>query len=142
MDVATTFDDELPARPCSLWRLRERFRGWLEPAVEDAFVRHDLVLTMSELAAAALRTHDESVPAGLHARAWIDDEQIVLEVADGPGDRVDESADADPGGGLAVVASLVDVLSVRALGGATHIRASMDLRTPPRADGFPGIVQG
>jgi anti-sigma regulatory factor (Ser/Thr protein kinase) len=129
MDVASHFDDELPARPSSLHALRRRFRRWLEPAVPGRVARNDIVLTMSELAAVTLREHEGEDLGRLHARAWIDGDGIVIEVVDGRGDVLDARArqldSAAPG--LAVVASLVDVLSVRAAGGATQIRARMDL---------------
>jgi hypothetical protein len=127
MDAATTFDDELPARPSSLGRLRKRFRAWLEPAVGDAFVRDDIVLTMSELAAAMLADHADHAGDQLHAQAWIDDDAIVLEVLDGHGDDLADPWPTEATPGLVVVAALVDVLSVRDVDGATLIRARMDL---------------
>ncbi len=138
MNVATMlFDDELPARPSSLCRLRHRFRNWLEPAVRDTFTRNDIVLTMSELAAATLRGHERGVAGDLHARAWMDDDSIVLEVVDGHDDHAGDEQDerrAEPGTALSVVASLVDVLSVRERDGKMQVRARIDL--PARLGGL------
>jgi hypothetical protein len=117
------FDEALPARPASLHCLRDHFRHWLERAVPSAFVRRDLVLTMSELASVTLR-HESDDESNLHARAWVDGEGIVLEVSDGLG-RDAESDESAPE--LAVVASLVDVLSMRSRGGTAQIRARVDL---------------
>lgn len=117
------FDEALPARAASLHGLRDRFRRWLERAVPSPFARNDLVLTMSELAAVTLRHDNED--DDLHARAWVDGEGIVLEVTDGFGDDTDDSTESAPE--LAVVASLVDVLSMRSSGGTARLRARVDL---------------
>jgi anti-sigma regulatory factor (Ser/Thr protein kinase) len=119
------FECELPATARSLARLRARFSGWLTAIGVGDFGRRDLTLTISELAAATLG--DGSVGGHrLRARAWRDDEGVVIEVTD-HGDVVDaraRSLDAVHGGrGLAIVASLADVLTVRHVDGAKAMRA-------------------
>jgi hypothetical protein len=121
-----SFELDVPADVRSLARLRARFGTWLEGCVSDDFVRSDLVLTMSEMAAAALPTTG-SHRGSLRARAWSDDDSVVIEVVDGDGSVLDaraRSLDADDGGrGLAVIATLADVLTVDDAAGATSIRA-------------------
>jgi hypothetical protein len=131
------FECELPATPRSLVKLRARFGAWLDCNVRDRFVRNDLVLTMSEMANAALpddasRTpHDEAI----HACAWTDRDGIVLEVIDGPSDMIEAGTrslgEGDGGRGLAVIATLADVLTVDDADGATAIRVRRDW---PRGD--------
>jgi anti-sigma regulatory factor (Ser/Thr protein kinase) len=121
------FECELPANTRSLARLRARFAGWLTAIGVGDFVRRDLVLTISELATASL----EDVEGGkggqrLRARAWRDDAGVAIEVSDdrGPLDaRVRSPDPGDRGRGLAIVATLADVLSVRETEGGRTMRA-------------------
>src|SRR3954454_6042239 len=130
------FACELPADPKSLARLRARFAGWLTAIGVGEFVRRDLVLTISELATASL---DDASEAGhwLRARAWRDDQGVAIEVSDDRGslDARAHSPDVgDRGRGLAVVATLADVLSVREVEGGRAMRARIGwehLAAPP-----------
>ena len=89
------FDCELPATPRSLARLRARFAGWLDAIGVADFVRRDLLLTVSELA-------DRGGVIDARARGL----------------------DAIPAGrGLAIVASVVDVLTVRDIDTGRGLRA-------------------
>ena len=119
------FECELPATARSLARLRARFSGWLTAIGAGDLLRRDLTLTISELASATLGDDPEGGHR-LRARAWRDDEGVVIEVIDhrDVGDARARSLDAVHGGrGLAIVASLADVLTVRDVDGTKAMRA-------------------
>jgi anti-sigma regulatory factor (Ser/Thr protein kinase) len=121
------FECDVPATTRSLAGLRARFRGWLTALGIPDLPRSDLVLTISELAAAALDgvTEDEH---RLRVGAWSDDEGVAIEVSDDLGatdPRVRAPDPGDRGRGLAVVATLADVLAVREVEGGRSMRARL-----------------
>jgi hypothetical protein len=124
--MSRSFECDVPANVRSLATLRSRFGDWLDGFMQDCFARGDLVLTMSEMATAALsvREHERGT---LRARAWTEEAGVVLEVVDVEGSvldaRVRNHEEGDGGRGLSVIASLADVLTVDDVGGATAIRA-------------------
>jgi anti-sigma regulatory factor (Ser/Thr protein kinase) len=121
------FQCDVRASTRSLAGLRARFTGWLTSLGVADLAQRDLVLTISELAAAAL----EGATAGEHwlrVGAWSDDEGVAIEVSDDRGaidTRVPGPDPADRGRGLAVVATLADVLAVREVEGRRSMRARL-----------------
>ncbi len=119
------FEYEVPATTRSLSTLRARFSGWLTAIGVADDVRRDLVLTISELATAVI----EDVSEGGHrlrACAWRDDQGVAIEVSDDRGCLDAHARGPDPGDrgrGLAVVATLADVLAVREVEGGRAMRA-------------------
>jgi anti-sigma regulatory factor (Ser/Thr protein kinase) len=132
---APPFECEVPACSRSLAGLRASFTAWLTALGVADLARRDLVLTISELASAAL---DDASAAGhwLHVDAWSDDEGIAIEVSDDRGAIDGPVRGPDPGdrgAGLAVVATLAEVLTVRACKGGRAMRARIrweDLASP------------
>jgi hypothetical protein len=126
--AAVGFEHELPATTRSLRALRRAFRKWTEGLISDDAVRADLVLATSELCSTAMRVADRgAVEAPLTVRAWVDGFAMVIEIRD-PADRVIEGdvrvleAD-DTSRALSIVATLADVLTVRAAGHDVLLRA-------------------
>jgi hypothetical protein len=121
------FECELPATNRSLGLLRARFADWLSSLPERREDSIDLVLTISELAAAAVRDAADPNGAGcsstemLAAHAWIEDGAVAIQVvAEHPIARR-ETNDAERG--FAIVASITDAVSVRAHGDRTLVCA-------------------
>lgn len=123
---ARSFERNVPANVRSLAMLRADFRVWVDGYALDRMLRRDLVLTMSEIAAAALQSHQPG-RGTLRARAWTDPDAVVLEVVDSNGSVLDARTrvidQGESGRSLSVVASLADVLTVDDSHGATSIRA-------------------
>ena len=133
------FECEVPASTRSLAGLRARFRYWLADLSIVEAARCDLVLTISELAAAALEDGSEGGHC-LRVGAWIDDEGVAIEVSDDRGTvdaRVCGPDPVDRGRGLAVVATLADVLTVREVEGGRATRARIPLGGSRRPNCFP-----
>jgi hypothetical protein len=130
------FECAVPACSRSLAQLRGRFTDWLDARGVAGPARRDLVLTMSELAAAAL---DDRTAAGhrLRVDACSDDAGVVIEVRDDRGavDAPLRGPDlGERGAGLAVVATLSEVLAVRECEGGRTMRARLrweDLASQP-----------
>jgi anti-sigma regulatory factor (Ser/Thr protein kinase) len=121
------FECEVPASAWSLAGVRAGFTSWLTALGVADRARCDLVLTISELAAAAL----DDAPEGDHRLrvvAWSDDEGVAIEVSDDRGaidTRVRGPDPGDRGRGLAVVATLADVLAVREVEGGRAMCARL-----------------
>ena len=113
------FECELPATNRNLGILRARFSEWLSTLPETRPDRSDLVLALSELAAAAVRGGARGDT--LAARAWLDDGAVAIEVVAAQPLMRREASDAERG--FAIVASITDALSVRAQGDRTLVCA-------------------
>jgi anti-sigma regulatory factor (Ser/Thr protein kinase) len=121
------FECDVPASTRSLAGLRARFTGWLTALGVADRARCDLVLTISELAAAALDGATDG-EHWLRVGAWSDDDGVAIEVSDDRGaidSRVRGPDPGDRGPGLAVVATLADLLAVREVDGGRSLRASL-----------------
>jgi len=90
--------------------------------------RLDLLLTMSELAAAAVREQSDAptgttkrMPHRMKARAWLEDGAVAMEIGSARPTVRREAIDAERG--FAIVASITDALSVRGDGDRTLVCA-------------------
>jgi anti-sigma regulatory factor (Ser/Thr protein kinase) len=129
-----SFACDVPASTRSLAGLRARFTDWLTAAGVADLARRDLVLMISELAAAAIDGGTEG-ERRLRVGAWSDDEGVAIEVRDDRGaidSRVRGPDPGDHGPGLAVVATLADVLAVREVesGRSLHARRGWENLVP------------
>jgi anti-sigma regulatory factor (Ser/Thr protein kinase) len=116
------FECELPATNRSLGILRSRFAEWLHRLPEPRADRIDLVLALSELAAAAVRGNESmSKTKNFVAYAWLEDGAVAIQVLAPQPPVRREASDAERG--FAIVASITDALSVRALGDRTLVSA-------------------
>lgn len=126
------FECELPATNRNLGILRARFSAWLSTLPEPRPDRIDLVLALSELAAAAVRGRPSSEPSSendettavgekVAAHAWVEDGAVAIEVVAPQPPSHREVSDAERG--FAIVASITDALSVRAQGDRTLVCA-------------------
>lgn len=116
------FECELPATNRSLGILRRRFAAWLTRLPERRTDRIDLVLALSELGAAAVRGNESMSEAeSFMAYAWLEDGAVAIQVLAPQPQLRREASDAERG--FAIVASITDALSVRALGDRTLVSA-------------------
>jgi anti-sigma regulatory factor (Ser/Thr protein kinase) len=118
------FECELPATNRSLGVLRARFSEWLATLPEPRADTLDLVLALSELAAAAVRGGRDSTAGTIEemvAHAWLDDGAVAIEVVAAQASARSETNEAERG--FAIVASITDALSVRAQGDRTLVCA-------------------
>ena len=117
------FECELPATNRSLGLLRARFAKWLAALPQPRADRIDLVLALSELAAAAVRGNESTVGTvdNMVAHVWFEDGAVAIEVVAAQPSTRRESNDTERG--FAIVASITDALSVRAQGDRTLVCA-------------------
>lgn len=128
--AAAGFEHELPATPRGLPDVRRTFRDWTTGVVADDAIRADLVLAISELCSTAMgivaRARGRS-PVPLTVRAWVDGAAIVIEIGDPYGEAVDRRVSAteadETSRALSIVATLADVLTVRAFDHEILLRA-------------------
>jgi anti-sigma regulatory factor (Ser/Thr protein kinase) len=131
--TAAPYTQALPPAPQHLGQVRATFRTWSAPFVADPTLRADLVLAVSELCATAMRgaRHEDGQ---LVVTAWIDERAVVVEVRDRRGDVLESTVRGldgpDAGRALSIVASLTDVLTVRAVPGSTFIRVRKEDAIP------------
>src|SRR2546423_10920853 len=90
------FECDVPTTSRSLAGLRARFRGWFTAVGVADLARCDLVLTISELAAAALDGATDG-EHWLRVGAWSDDEGVAIEVSDDHGAIDSRVRGPDPG---------------------------------------------
>ena len=118
---------------------RSEFATWLDEVVDDAELRDEMLVVLSELRANAVAASQD--PRGdVTARAWVDADGLTLEVTNPPAstfsavNRWDYDDPLRAGGrGLLIVESLVDDLAIAPPNGndPLRVRARKDLPTDP-----------
>ena len=117
--IGARMDLELSTRPEELARLRAALRRWLE---EHERADADLVLAATEAATNAVE-HTRGEAAGTFGvAAWLQGDEVVVEVTSAGGWRRRDGARRHRGRGLTMMRALVDELDVHEHDGATTVR--------------------